>query len=85
MPVGNEDWSKTASYTDCILPVIVEMTIVAAVRLFPRTALEDARTVMSCVREESWVFGFASCSEEAEAEVACGAIFVVQGLLCFLS
>lgn len=47
VPVGNDDRGRTDSNTDTILPVIVDMTIVAAVRLPSTTARDEARTVIS--------------------------------------
>lgn len=47
VPAGNDEAGKTDSQIDWILPVTVEMTIVAAVRRPLITAREDARTVMS--------------------------------------
>lgn len=47
VPAGKDDAGNTDSQIDWILPVTVEMTIVAAVRRPLVTAREEARTVMS--------------------------------------
>jgi hypothetical protein len=47
VPGGKEDAGRTASEISTILPVTVEMTMVASLNLSPMIARFDARTVMS--------------------------------------
>jgi hypothetical protein len=47
VPGGKEDAGRTASEISTILPVTIEMTMVASLNLSPITARFDARTVIS--------------------------------------
>lgn len=47
VPVGNDEGGRTESKTETILPVMVDMTIVAAVSWPSTTARDEARTVIS--------------------------------------
>lgn len=67
MPGGNSEAGRTDSEIDVILPVVVEIVIVAGVSLLLITAREDARTVISC-----------DVPLGSEVPVAWGAISAVQ-------
>ena len=58
VPAGKLEGCRTEWKTDVILPVLCEMTIVAAVSRPETTAREEARTVMEgcCVTDIALVF-----------------------------
>lgn len=60
VPGGNEEGGRTEWKMDWILPVTVEMTMVAADSLLPMMARDEASTVMSA--------GCAECIAESSVE-----------------